>query len=91
MTTTSQPAARGTLVRSRRRGRIKAGGPKAYLYLAPTLVILAVFIYFPIIESFRLSMNRVAPFGGAEIFVGLENYTRLLQSSEFWNNVLVSV
>ncbi len=77
--------------RSRRSGRLRSGGSKAYLYLAPTLIILAVFVYFPIIESFRLSMNRVAPFGTAEIFVGLDNYTRLLQSSEFWNNVLVSV
>lgn len=74
----------------RRRG-VKQGGMKAYLYLAPTLIILGVFVYFPIFESFRLSLNRVAPFGSAEIFVGLENYTRLLQSSEFWNNVLVSV
>ena len=64
---------------------------RAYLYLAPTMVVLAVFVYFPIIESFRLSMRRVAPFGSSEIFVGMDNYTRLLGSGEFWNNVLVSV
>lgn len=76
----------------RRRGqRVRAGGPKAYLYLAPTLIVLGVFVFFPIIESFRLSLNRVAPFGNKEIFVGFDHYTRLLQSSEFWNNVLVSV
>lgn len=75
----------------RRSTKLSAGGPKAYLYLAPTLIVLAVFVYFPIIESFRLSMSRVAPFGSREIFVGLDNYTRLLQSGEFWNNVLVSV
>ena len=46
---------------------------KAYVYLAPTLIVLAVFVYFPIVESFRLSLNRVAPFGSAEIFVGLDN------------------
>jgi len=59
--------------------------------LAPTVLVLAVFVYFPIVESFRLSMQRVAPFGNAEIFVGLDNYVRLLGSGEFWNNVLVSV
>ncbi len=64
---------------------------RAYLYLAPTIAVLAVFVYFPIIESFRLSMTRVAPFGSSEIFVGLDNYTRLLGSGEFWNNVLVSI
>ncbi|HSF86277.1 MAG TPA: sugar ABC transporter permease [Acidimicrobiia bacterium] len=77
--------------RKRKLRGVKQGGMKAYLYLAPTLIVLLVFVYFPIIESFRLSLNRVAPFGSAEIFVGFEHYTRLLQSSEFWNNVLVSV
>ena len=76
---------------ARRRRGPKDGGLKAYLYLAPTLIILRVFVYFPIAESFRLSLNRVAPFGSAEIFVGFEHYTRLLQSSEFWNNVMVSI
>lgn len=65
---------------------------KAYLYLIPALVILGAFIYFPIIESFRLSLHRVPPFGGdSEIFVGLDHYARLLTSSEFWNNVQVSL
>ncbi|HZD23797.1 MAG TPA: sugar ABC transporter permease [Acidimicrobiia bacterium] len=63
---------------------------KAYWYLFPTFFIIGVFIYWPIIESFRLSLNRVAPFGSEEIFVGLDHYLRLLQSSEFWNTVLVS-
>ncbi|MBW3665987.1 MAG: sugar ABC transporter permease [Actinobacteria bacterium] len=64
---------------------------RAYLYLFPTLVIIGAFVYYPIVESFRLSLNRVAPFGGTEIFVGLDNYTRLLTSAEFWNNVEVSM
>jgi ABC-type sugar transport system permease subunit len=63
---------------------------KAFLFLLPTFLILAVFVYFPIVESFRLSLNRVAPFGGKEIFVGFNNYVRLLGSSEFWNTVKVS-
>jgi len=64
---------------------------KAYAYLIPTFIILFVFVYFPIIESFRLSLKRVAPFGNQEISVGFENYTRLLSSSDFWDTVKVSV
>jgi len=64
---------------------------KAMLFILPTFLVLGMFVYFPIIESFRLSLNRVAPFGGKEIFVGIENYTRLLSSSEFWGTVGVSV
>lgn len=72
--------------------RRRLRGLKAYLYLIPALVILGTFIYFPIIESFRLSLHRVPPFGGdSEIYVGLEHYARLLTSSEFWNNVSVSL
>ncbi|MBT8215471.1 MAG: sugar ABC transporter permease [Acidimicrobiia bacterium] len=64
---------------------------KAYVYLFPTFFILAVFVYFPIIESFRLSLNRVAPFGNQEISVGFDNYRRLLTSPDFWDTVKVSV
>lgn len=73
------------------RWRRRAEGLKAYVYLLPALVVLAAFVYYPIIESFRLSLNRVAPFGDAEIFIGLGHYERLLTSSEFWNNVSVSL
>ncbi len=66
-------------------------GSSAYLYLAPTFIILAIFVYFPIVSSLRLSLNRVAPFGSQEIFVGAENYSRLLGSDEFWNTVKVSL
>ena len=55
------------------------------------MIVLGAFVYYPIAESFRLSLHRVAPFGSDEIFVGLRNYSRLLQSDEFWNNVMVSV
>jgi sn-glycerol 3-phosphate transport system permease protein len=63
----------------------------AYWYLLPTFIILGLFVYFPIIESFRLSLNRVAPFGGQEIFVGLDNYGRLLTNSDFWDTIIVSL
>lgn len=54
-------------------------------------MVLGVFVYFPIIASARLSLNRVAPFGSQEIWVGLGNYTRLLQDPEFWDTIRVSV
>jgi len=90
-TTKPSPDSRFRLRRSARGSRRRAGSWKAYLFLAPTLIILGVFVYFPIVESFRLSLNRVAPFGSAEIFVGFDNYTRLLGSGDFWNNVVVSL
>jgi sn-glycerol 3-phosphate transport system permease protein len=66
-----------------------------YLYLAPTLIVLGIFVYWPIVNSFQLSLTRVAPFGGAVREVGFENYQRLFteiaERGEFYNNLRVSL
>ena len=68
---------------------------EGYIYLAPTLIILGIFVYWPIISSFRMSLTRVAPFGGAVREVGLENYQRLwteiVERGEYYNNIKVSL
>lgn len=78
----------------KRRRRIK-DTLEGYLYLAPTLIILIIFVFYPIVSSFNLSLTRVAPFGGAVRFVGLENYqrlfTELIEGGEYWNNIKVSL
>ena len=56
----------------------------ALLFLSPTLVIVSVFIFFPIVFSFYLSFHEWNMFGGEQPFVGLQNYATLLGSSEFW-------
>ncbi len=90
-TTIEKTPATGAIPRKRRSRPGWGTTGKAYLYLFPTFFILAVFVYFPIIESFRLSLNRVAPFGSQEIGVGFDNYRRLLTSPDFWDTVKVSV
>ena len=70
-------------------------GIEGYLYLAPTLIILGIFVYWPIVSSFQLSLTRVAPFGGQVRNVGLENYQRLwteiIERGEYYNNLRVSL
>jgi len=61
------------------------------LYLLPTLLGLGIFVYWPIVESFRLSLNRVAPFGNQMRFVGLSNYTKLLTDPEYWESVRITL
>ena len=56
----------------------------AFLFLSPTLVIFTTFILFPVFFSFYLSFHSWNMFSGATTFIGLENYTRMFQSSEFW-------
>lgn len=57
-----------------------------YLLLAPTLIILFGITLYPFIYSVRLSFFFV-PFGRIKHFVGLENYTDLLQDRFFWNGI----
>ncbi len=76
-------------------GRKIKKGVEGYLYLAPTLIILSIFVYYPIISSFRMSLTRVAPFGGQVINVGLANYQRLWEEfitrGDYYNNIKVSL
>ncbi len=49
-----------------------------FLLLLPTLIILVVFLYYPIISTFNLSFYRSAPNGIDLTFLGFANYSRLL-------------
>ena len=63
---------------------------EGYLYLLPSLVILTIFVFIPIVTSFRLSLTRIAPFGGKSIPVGFENYARLFADPDYLNSLKVS-
>lgn len=63
---------------------------KAYLYIAPAMIILFVFHFFPIIYAFFLSLYRqISAVKGlippAENFAWFGNYTRLLSDPDWWN------
>ncbi|MEM7346925.1 MAG: sugar ABC transporter permease, partial [Chloroflexota bacterium] len=64
---------------------------EGYLYLAPTLIVLTIFVFLPVITSFNLSLNRIAPFGNQTRYVGLENYTQLLTDADYWNSIQVTL
>lgn len=64
---------------------------EGYLYLAPTLIGLLIFVFIPIFTSFQLSLNRIAPFGNVTRFVGLDNYRGLLTSADYWDSVRVTL
>ena len=84
-TRSSQP-----MTNQKRWNNIKAA-LEGYFYLSPTMIVLGLFTFLPIITSFTLSLNRIAPFGNQMRFVGIENYTRLLSSVDYWNSVRVSL
>lgn len=82
----------------RRGPRLRIGAP--YLLIAPTLVILAVVLLWPIVQMAWYSVHgfttrHLLPNAPAPEFKGLEYYGRLLSDREFWtilrNTVVVTV
>jgi len=68
-----------------RKGNYRKGDlGSALLFLSPTLVIFSTFILFPVFFSFYLSFQKWNMFSGDATFIGLDNYTRMIQSAEFW-------
>ncbi len=64
---------------------------EGYLYLAPTLIILGIFVFAPVFTSFNLSLNRIAPFGNRTKYVGFGNYTKLLTDADYMNSIEVTL
>ncbi|TCU10052.1 carbohydrate ABC transporter permease [Rhizobium sullae] len=54
------------------------------LLVAPFILLIAVFFYAPVFQAFYWSFFLEQPFGGGSIFVGWENFARVLSDTEFW-------
>lgn len=57
---------------------------EALAYLAPALVILIIFVFYPLVHSFYLSLFETNLMGEPIFFNGIEHYKNLLSSSRFW-------
>jgi putative chitobiose transport system permease protein len=66
-----------------------------WLWTAPAIGCAVVFGVFPFLNTLLLSFTNAKPLGGTAGFVGLDNYTRMLQDDDFWlatrNSVLYAV
>jgi multiple sugar transport system permease protein len=60
----------------------------AWFFLAPSLALIGVFFFLPVVASLLLSVTDFDIYGianpGNTRFVGLENYSRLLRTPDFW-------
>ena len=63
----------------------------AAVFLAPAAVILAVFVFYPIVAAGHISLTSWNGFDPVKPFVGVDNYVRLTQDPQFWNSLLVTV
>ena len=61
-----------------------------YLLVLPQVVVTLVFFFWPAFESLRLSFFRTSAFGDKVVFIGLENFQKLLVSSDYYQSVVNS-
>jgi sn-glycerol 3-phosphate transport system permease protein len=61
-----------------------------YLLVLPQVAVTIVFFFWPAAKSLYLSVFKSPPFGGRDIFVGLENFTALLTDAEYYASVVNS-
>ncbi len=59
----------------------------ALLYLLPSIILFSVFVFYPMFRTIYLSFFLTNQAGEAAVFVGLENYAYLLESSAFLNSI----
>lgn len=63
-----------------------------FIYIGPAVVYLLVFMVIPVVQGIQLSFTKtplVKPDGGTA--VGLDNYSRLLSSSHFYNSLWATI
>ncbi|BAT52956.1 sugar ABC transport system, permease protein [Nostoc sp. NIES-3756] len=57
----------------------------AYLFLAPTILVLITFVVLPILYAVFLSFHKVQLLGGIEYqFIGFRNFSRLIEDERVW-------
>jgi ABC-type sugar transport system permease subunit len=92
MTTTEAPAAgagRRPAAPGLRRRRPRFNS--AYLFIAPSVILIAIFIAEPIAQSGWMSLHNWTIGEATHKFVGFANYTALYHDSRFWNALRVTV
>ena len=64
---------------------------KPYLYLIPGLLLLGVFVYYPICRNIGYSFLKWDLFSGKKVFIGLKNYSVLFKSKEFPIALMINI
>ncbi len=54
-----------------------------YLWLLPSMLLMAVFILIPIFSVFHISLSKVTKAGIIKDFIGLDNFRKVLGGSAF--------
>jgi sn-glycerol 3-phosphate transport system permease protein len=61
-----------------------------YLLIAPQLLVIGLFFYWPAVEAALWSLRLERPFGGPATFVGLSNYAALFSDDTFLRSLVTT-
>ena len=59
---------------------------EGWLFIAPLLLLLAVFILYPVVMNLYYGFTAWKGFG-QEHWIGLDNYTKMLSDPKFWTSI----
>lgn len=59
--------------------------------MAPTLIIFALFVFYPFVKTVIMSLSRTNLRGQVKDFVGLENFKDVILSEEFYNSLAITL
>lgn len=80
-----------SLLKQRQRATRKA----AAIFLAPVIILLIVFIFYPIIDTFNTSLYKWNGISSSKSFIGLGNWSTLVKDGRFWiafrNNIEIMI
>jgi sn-glycerol 3-phosphate transport system permease protein len=62
-----------------------------YVFIAPQLIIIAIFFFWPALQAFYLSFMLEDPWGLSRTFVWFENYQTLFTSPEYLSTAIFSM
>jgi multiple sugar transport system permease protein len=60
----------------------------AYVFLLPALLIFAIFLVYPAIQSLFYSFDAFNPLQGQRRFIGLDNYVTLFRDPVWWTAIV---
>lgn len=82
-------------VNSLGRRRQRSTNIAAFVFLIPVVLILSVFIFYPIVDSFIISTYKWNGIAAKKTFVGASNWVKLIGDRDFWfafrNNIIIMV
>jgi multiple sugar transport system permease protein len=59
-----------------------------WIFIAPTMLGLIILNIYPIFSTVYQSFFKTGDFGKGNVFVGLQNYTKMLTDPEVWQSLL---